>query len=309
MHTYARLAPGPGFKAHRTLFYYAQRFVTFWPARDAVSGFIARALRAAHGRGDDALDEGAVVALGDLERDGLAELAPLAPTKTIDRMRDYFQRQAVLGPGGARMQLKDLPPETPEAGYDLKTIIACPDLMELVNAPAVLQLACAYLHCKPTLSSLGVRWSLPGSGTEALFQGFHRDIDDWRFLKLFVYLTAVTDASGPHCYVRTSHRSSFGFRERRYAQAEIKARFGAGTLRTITGPAGTTFIADTLGIHRGGVPTEAPRLMLQAQYSLLPVFAFQYEPVEAEMLPLDTYCNRLLVRGRSDERRSVQAWS
>ena len=173
MHTYARLAPGPGFKAHRTLFYYTQRLVTFWPARDAVSGCIARAaasrpwpwrLRAGRGGSRRARRSRA-------RRSGRACAARAYGDHRQDARLFPAQRQAVLGTGGARMQLEELPPETPEAGYDLKTIIACPDLMELVNAPAVLQLACAYLHCKPTLSSLGVRWSLPGSGTEALISG------------------------------------------------------------------------------------------------------------------------------------------
>jgi hypothetical protein len=46
----------------------------------------------------------------------------------------------------------------------------------------------------------------------------------------------------------------------------------------------------------GKPPTARPRLMLIAQYSLLPVYAFKYQPLA--MLPapaVDPYVNRLLV--------------
>jgi hypothetical protein len=296
MHLYARLTPGPGFQAHRTFFYYAQRLVTFRPARAAVSRIISAALRLVHGRGASRMDAQCDQVVKGLEKRGLAQLEPLASTEMVEKMFGYFIDKLVVAPDGRRMALCDLPADTPSASYDLETIIGCPGLIELVNSPAVLKIASAYLRCRPTLSSLGVRWSLPTTGKSALYQSFHRDIDDWRFLKLFIYLTDVTDATGPHGYVQTSHRSTFGFRERRYEIAEVGAKFGLDNLRTITGPAGTTFMADTLGIHRGGVPTEGARLILQAQYSLLPVYAFQYTPLELGAASINAYSNRLLVR-------------
>jgi hypothetical protein len=276
--------------------YYAQRLVTFRPARAAVSWGISTVLRLAHGRGATQLDARCAQAVKDLEQNGLAELAPLASTAAVEKMLVYFIGKPVVAPNGRRMRLDELPDDVPSASYDLATVLGCPGLVELVNSPAVLKIASAYLNCRPTLSSLGVRWSLPNTGKEAQFQSFHRDVDDWRFLKLFIYLTDVTDASGPHGYVRTSHRSTFGFRERRYQIAEVGAQFGLDKLRTITGPAGTTFIADTLGVHRGGVPTGTARLMLQAQYSLLPVYAFAYEPLHIGAASIDAYSNRLMVR-------------
>ncbi|WP_454717245.1 hypothetical protein [Caulobacter segnis] len=296
MHPYARLTPGPGFDAHRMLLYYAQRLITFRPARAVVSRCISAVLRLAHGREAVRPDTQCAQAVKDLEAYGLAELAPLASTAAVSKMFGYFIEKPVVAPDGSRMLVGDLPAETASASYDLATIIGCPGLVELVNSPAVLKIASAYLHCRPTLSSLGVRWSLPNAGSAALFQSFHRDIDDWRFLKLFIYLTDVTETSGPHGYVRTSHRSTFGFRERRYEISEVGAMFGLDKLQTITGPAGTTFVADTLGIHRGGVPTGSARLILQAQYSLLPIYAFQYAPLDVRTAPIDPYSNRLMVR-------------
>ena len=86
--------------------------------------------------------------------------------------------------------------------------------------------------------------------------------------------------------------------ERPYAMEEIEPRYGPQSVRRIEGPRGTSFFADTYGIHRGAVPTTGARLILQLQYSLLPVFAFLYRPVPVPTLPglgIDRYVSRLLV--------------
>lgn len=210
----------------------------------------------------------------------------------------YLADKDLVGPRGQLASLGMLPPDARMAAYPLRTLIESPAIMELVNAASVLRIAAAYLGCKPTLSSLGVRWSFPGGGAGDT-QHFHRDPDDWRFLKLFVYLSDVDAGSGPHIYVPRSHRAAGQVRARPYAQSEIERRYGKDGTHTVLGPQGTAFIADTYGIHAGMVPTRTPRLILQAQYSLLPVLAFRYDPVA---LPgasgLDPYVNRLLVDSR-----------
>lgn len=294
---YARLTPGTGFRPGRSLLYYAQRLAPLPALRRAVSALVAATLRRLHGRLDGPpLDGAGERALATLRRDGVTRLPPLAPPESIARMARYFARRPVLCPGGEARFLDELPEDAACAEYPLRTVLECPGLLALVNAPPVLRLAEAYLGCKPTLSSLGVRWSFPGAPKVAGFQAFHRDVDDWRFLKLFIYLTDVEADCGPHVYVRGSHLRRFGFNSRRYHLGEIAARFGADSLQTITGPAGATFIADTLGVHCGEPPTGRARLILQAQYSLLPVFAFDYAPLDRNARQVDPYCNRLLLR-------------
>jgi len=301
---YVRLAPGPDFRAERALLYYAQRLIGLSPMRRAISGVLAATVRQARGCGDPPpLDRPGRRALADLQQCGLAGLLPAASWAQASRMADYFRARPVIAPGGERMRLEALPADVGTAQYDLATIMRCPGLMSLVNAQPILRLAEAYLGCPPTLASLGVRWSFPNPGAQAPHQRFHRDVDDWRFLKLFIYLTDVGPDAGPHAYVRGSHARSFGLRARSYEPAELAARFGAEAVVTITGPRGTTFMADTLGVHRGGRPSAQPRLLLQAQYSILPVFAFRYEPLDGALEGLDAYCNRLLLRtvGRARE--------
>jgi hypothetical protein len=293
---YARLTPGPGFEALRALFYYAQRMATAPTARRALSALIAAVVRMRQG-GPVTWPRDATCrrAVADLRTEGITRLPPLLSEVEIARFADYFAGQEVVGPDGGGVAVDQLPTDTVAAGYSLETVFACPGLVAVLNSPRVLRIASDYLGCKPTLSSLGVRWTFPGQRQAARFQQYHRDVDDWRFLKLFIYLSAV-DEDAAHTFVRGSHAKAFGLTAAAYTQDGLETRFGARKLTTVSGPRGTTFMADTLGVHRAGRPRERGRLVLQAQYSLLPVFAFRYQPVERQAPSVDAYCNRLFLR-------------
>src|SRR5690606_20401751 len=94
---------------------------------------------------------------------------------------------------GRRFTIEDVPNGIRMANYDLKDIIAAPHLLELANRPSLLRLAASYIGCKPTISALGLRWSFPSVGAAADVQAFHRDLEDWRYLKVLVYLTEVNE--------------------------------------------------------------------------------------------------------------------
>lgn len=295
---YARLRPGTGFRPGNASLYYAQRLVTRPALRRAVARGLAAAIRFRHGSGSwgpggPACDE----AVATLNRDGLSMLADgVAPAEAIERMAAFFGRERVVGPGGGLAVREELPPGTVAAAYPLETVLGCHDVLDAINAPAVLQIAADYLGCKPTLSSLGVRWSFPSPGPPNATQSFHRDHDDWRSLKLFIYLTDVDADSGPHVYVGGSQKTSARIRARPYARAAIERQYGSDSLLPIVGPRGTAFIADTYGIHVGVPPVLRPRLILQAQYSVLPIFAFLYRPVALPDGPaVDRYVNRLMI--------------
>ena len=236
-------------------------------------------------------------ALGGLERDGIAMLPNLFSTSELADVVGFFLNQPVAAPGGGCVARDGLPAGATMAAYHLATVVACPWLMTAINRADILRLASAFLGCKPTLCSVGVRWSFPGSKAPDATQAFHRDPDDWRFLKLFVYLTDVVDGeSGPHIFVAGSHNTRRPLRAKTYAQEQLEARFGKQNMRAILGARGTTFIADTSGIHAGIAPQRAPRLLLQAQYSILPNFALHYRPIaDPSHHCLDSYVNRLIL--------------
>lgn len=290
---YARFHPGRGFTPGRALLYYAQRLVTpFW-LRKAIAGLIAKIVATRHPSPQQAGNRSEL--RQHLEQDGLVALPALVTPAWVDQVMAHLNGKEVVAKGKT-VPLNQITPDITIADYSLLTVMSCPLIVALINAPEVLSLAGAYLGCCPTLSSVGLRWSFPSHAEASDVQRFHRDPDDWCFVKLFVYLTDVDEKSGPHIYVQGSHRTGMGLRARAYDLAEVEKTFGKNAAKTVTGERGTAFMADTTGIHRGKPPAERPRLMLIAQYSLLPVFAFNYHPVTLRPRPtVDPYINRLLI--------------
>lgn len=296
MISYAALRPGPGFVPSHAAAYYAQRCVTHPAIRRCVARVLAAGVRVRHAtlatwREPDLQD-----VVTALERDGIARLPDLFSPSELADVVGYFMRQPVTVQNGSRVALDRLPAGAAMAAYELPTVVACPWLMNAINRPGILRLASAYVGCKPTISAVGVRWSFPGSTAPDMTQAFHRDPDEWRFLKMFVYLTDVDDGAGPHIFVTGSHKTSGRLRGKAYSERQVEARFGKQNVQTILGARGTTFVADTIGIHAGMPPQRAPRLLLQIQYSILPNFALQYRPVaDPDCRGLDPYVNRLIL--------------
>ena len=126
-------------------------------------------------------------------------------------------------------------------------------------------------------------------------QAFHRDLDDWRFVKLFVYLTDVDEGSGP--YVQVAGTTDVELAPRPLLERpEVERAHGAARVASFLGAAGTGLAADSYGLHKGAVRGPAG-LQLQLQYPLLPVYAYRYEPRPSHgPLRPDPYINRLFLR-------------
>ena len=182
------------------------------------------------------------------------------------------------------------------AGYTADQLLRAPHLVDFLNQPAIVDFVQMALGCVPTLYSVNAWWSLPatvpvGHG----MQKFHRDTDDWRFFTLFIYLTDVDEGAGPHQLVAGSHTlagtqalidranartpGAFPFEARTtfdqatYFDAKFSdavERHFADATANIVGPAGTVFMANTLAMHRGLMPSRTPRLVLWARYGLGP---------------------------------------
>lgn len=105
-------------------------------------------------------------------------------------------------------------------------------------------------------------------------QRWHRDPEDKRMCKIFVYLNDVDDSAGPFVYARGSHGD--GVYKRLFPQrppngyyppdGDVEAKIPSQEILTCTGPAGTIVFADTSGLHKGGYATAKERIMLTAGF-------------------------------------------
>jgi hypothetical protein len=300
---YMQLLPGRTFKPLHTLMYYTQRIVTPRRLRKAVVSSLAGYLRVRHGMPEQrqVADLEHEKTLAALHADGHTLLGTLLTPSQLADIRAYLDDKLVAPQGRSlpTFPAQQPPPGMRMAEYSLADTLACPHLLALANSAPLVRMAAHYIGCKPTISAIGLRWSYPQTGNGRGLQGFHRDCDDWRFVKVFVYLTDVDVAAGPHMYVSGSHQEHCSMRLQAYSDDEIAGRYGAARVSSVIGPAGTGFAVDTRGIHKGMVPTGKPRLLLQVQYSLLPVYMYRYEkPQRSSPEPLDGYINRLFVRQR-----------
>ena len=160
--------------------------------------------------------------------------------------------------------------------FSEQVVVAQPAVQRLMADESLLSFAQAYFDAAPLFDFMVLWWSttfsdLPGSQAA---QFFHFDFDRVKWLKVFFYLTDVTDERGPHCFVRGSHRRGIAGAEsllaRGYARLtdeEIINVFGRDSIASITGQAGTIIAVDTRGFHKGLVPKTGDRLVLQFQYA------------------------------------------
>ena len=155
----------------------------------------------------------------------------------------------------------------------------CPVIGQVAQDPLLQWLAARYLGAVPRMVGVNLWWTFPVQAREEDRDRhahlFHRDVDDFRFLKFFFYVTDVEPDDGAHvCVVGSQGRPparSWADRWmlRRYADEEVAAAYPPSSVVEICGPAGTGFGENTFCIHKGRTPTRAPRLLLQVQFALL----------------------------------------
>lgn len=278
-----------------------QRLVTHPARRQRVADRLASLRPACAIPAEDLSDAGTV-----LKTDGQIHLPFLLEREKCEKLVAYFSGKPVTDPyrshlGAFLPHSSSRSPETHVAYHDERDVVMAPGLLEFANRPAVLGRIAAFLGCKPTLSYLAVWWSFGTDGEAQQAEMFHRDVDDWAFAKLFVYLTDVDDQTGPHTYVKGSAASDKLTELRRFSDEEVIGAFGQDAIVALTGPAGTGLIENTFGIHRGMPVRNGTRLMFQAVYSLFPLFYAPRRPLarlseRPEWAALDPWINRAFAR-------------
>jgi hypothetical protein len=244
-------------------------------------------------------------AAGALAAEGFAMTPWLIQRGMVAEMRDYFAGHRSFNPyhpeHGEFQAPGQAPAGTHVAHFRPDVVLNAPHALAIANHPDVLEAVQSALGCKPTISVIGAWWSIAGHEQGQHAELFHRDYDDWRFVKLFVYLTDVDEGAGPHVYVRGSHREDALMPIRRYADAEVEAAFGRERFVQFQGAAGTSFLENTFGLHRGLPARVTPRLMFQVVYGQGPILYGPRRPIldAGRVAPgqaLDPYVNRIYLR-------------
>lgn len=234
-----------------------------------------------------------------LRTDGITAALPSLPDGWVDAMRGYFQTETCTDPWRAYLGAFawDAPasPETNMGYFGAEQIVRAPHVLDIFNDPRVLQAAELYLGCKPMLDNIGCWWSYGDRPVAKGTQRYHRDFDSIRGFKLFVYLTDVDESSGPHVFMKGSHVSPLLASGKAQSDETVRDAFGGVNEVHMTGPAGTWFLADTFGFHKGALPTRGKRLILVAQYNVNRTPHLPPAPVMARPERLDPFVNRLLL--------------
>lgn len=108
-------------------------------------------------------------------------------------------------------------------------------------------------------------------------QMFHFDADWTKFINFFTYITDVDETSGPHVYVRGSHRlhtkpaSLLSKGYARITDEQICQYYRPEDVIRVSAGPGTVLAGNTRCWHRGSRPTHKPRLMLEFIFTSSPV--------------------------------------
>jgi len=144
-------------------------------------------------------------------------------------------------------------------------------VQQLIADPSILAVADTYLHCDAVQTDVGA-WQSVAFGPETRSESsqlFHSDRDHLQFVKFFVYLSDVSTDSGPHVFVRGSHRTRPEAlrRDLRFDDEEVLEHFAETDVIEHVGPCGTVIAVDTSGLHKGKPPATAERWIFELEFA------------------------------------------
>lgn len=218
-----------------------------------------------------------------LQADGLVTGLRLRP-EALRSLQLFCEEGVCFGNGESRYPLHIAEKAMAEQKYGTKFSIArylgslhtCPTVERLAVDPTILAIAGQYFGAEPVLLGGRTWWSFPAESStlRKTFDGqcFHYDLDDYYAMAFLFYLSDVDEQSGPHIYVRTSHRR----KPLRFLLAPLRSRpdqkivdfYGPGSIILVCGSAGSGFVEDLFCYHKGSHPLGRNRLVLQFRYGL-----------------------------------------
>jgi hypothetical protein len=224
--------------------------------------------------------DGIAAVVRGLQEDGYAIAPTRIPSEVTARLRAFAEETpgiptSATGKSGTKRPYDRSDRTVAKFQFDAGDLASQVDIQNLAADAGLLEIAQRYLGCLPVLDSIAMWWSTPHLDRPAdeIAQTFHFDCDRLKWIKIFIYLTDVTEESGPHVFVRHSHLREprrAGLLSRGYVRLQdedVRRVYRGDEFVDIVGPAGTVLFEDTSGFHKGRMPEKRERLMLEYQFS------------------------------------------
>lgn len=149
--------------------------------------------------------------------------------------------------------------------------------LKLTLEKKIVDIANGYMEMWTKLKYYDLAMTLPvPEGSNAIqSQRWHRDPQEKKIIKMFIYLNDVGDDAGPFFHIlESNHDGKYGklFPQKTpegiyITEEEIRKTIPAENIKKMTGKAGTVIFCDTSGIHKGGYATKNERLMFTSFFT------------------------------------------
>ena len=212
--------------------------------------------------------------IAELKRDGIAfsNLSELFPGENVlDALQQWEHSHQTDAASTTKKEFLKTYWDSSTHPYTLDnpffTLAIRDEVLGIVNTYDEMNRSLNYVHLARTTPA--------GDAAPVFTQRWHRDPEESRMMKFFVYLTDVDEDAGPFTFLKESN-----FGDRKYGslfpqklplgvypdEKELNAKVDATDVVPALGVAGTVIFCDTAGLHRGGYSKSKERVMFTAFY-------------------------------------------
>ncbi|RUR79237.1 hypothetical protein ACF3DV_25590 [Chlorogloeopsis fritschii PCC 9212] len=206
------------------------------------------------------------------------------PEPILREITEFSKHLIYLGDGNSQFSFNITDREKVEkrrnkkfiTGYNFDISSLCPAIKNLEKDPKLWEIANKYFEKKPVNIISRIWWMfVQEKEVEERVKGvfrFHYDLEDYWCLKFMFYLTDVDIYSGPHVCVRSSHKKKKLIYQlsllRERDDDDIINYYGSENVLTICEQAGFGFVEDPFCFHKGTIPVQKDRLILEVKFTL-----------------------------------------
>lgn len=215
----------------------------------------------------------------DIEKD-----EPKNVVKYFDKADYYDGHIPFFGP----KKKYNINPDSAYKSYDYETQLNNSTLLKICINENIIKLAERYLKCPPKIYSINTFKTIPQK--KAFTHEFHRDLDNLKWLVVFIYWTKTDYDDGSFEQIKYTHRPSqnlnnmlkrnpnifkdnfdsfFNETIPGYGFDKMYEKYFGNEIQKIFGNPGKVVVTDTIGLHRG-TSVKKDRLVTWIRYGVIP---------------------------------------